>query len=220
IEGIFLMGVYRADGNPTNFEKNRFKLSGQTGDEQFYKEIVQELIKKTFNLKEKTIITPRERSINKKKYTWNDVYIEIISQGHFEYLLDYINIFNNKKEFQPLNIECIGETKKKIAEYQTAYLMGMIAAGGNMRTRSNDRLILTMQDTGLHFIPETERMMQEHPEMTYSRSKTKPYLHFNQKTIESMVAYDPGFRISEEQLGMFVNPKQISMIEQQGIRQI
>jgi len=213
IEQMFLVGIYRTDGNPYNFRKNGFKLSGRTGDEQFYQNVLVNLINDTFNLNVKAHIKPRRRKTKTKTYTWNDVYIYVISQGHFAYLKDYIKLFNKEKEFLPFDVEGLGENEDKVQEYYTAYLMGIVAGGGYIGKRGN-RYVLKFHDKEQHFIPEIKRVLdKDFFDFSYSNPRKKPrYLYFNQQNLEKMVSFEAPFRITEDQVGLFVNPRHLNEI--------
>ena len=198
---FFLLGIYKTDGIPVNEDKNRFKLSGKTGDERLYKEIVEPLIYNTFNLKAKTHEVDRVKESGPRFSEWTDVYIELISQGHYSYLRDLLKFFD-----RPLDIESLAAGDGQ--ESYDSYLMGLIAGGGHL-ARRDSRLIMKFHDMEQNYLPELKRTLG----FDYSNPPKKPhYLSINQGNLEKMLSYEPAFQISEEQIGLFTNPRHTEVL--------
>lgn len=213
-EPFFLMGVYRTDGNPADFSKNRFKVSGKTGDEELYKECLEGLIEDTFNLRVNTQVVSRERKTDSSVYEWNDVYIEVISQGHFAYLKDYIRLFDESGRFLPLDIEGLASPDEDINNCYTAYLMGMIAGGGHIAKRGT-RVVLEFNDQQQNYKPELVRVLNKGFPFKCNTPERKPrYMSINQKNIEAMAEFTTPFTMYDSQIGLFVNPRHTKIISQ------
>ena len=212
INHFFLMGLYRADGTIYQ-KKNAFCLYGKSGDEKLYRGVIENMVKKSFNIDTNTKSLKR----SKNGYEWSDISMRIVSKGHFQYLQEHVGLFDSNGEFNELDIVKIGEKKSLEQDYRLAYFMGMIAGGGHIGVKSNSKkLLLQLNDTNHDYIPEIQRKLSNHNELglTYAYSEKKPkYMHFNQNQLEKMLAYEVPFRISNVQVGLIVNPRQIDMLK-------
>jgi hypothetical protein len=205
----FLLGVYRSDGNPSASGKNRLKLSGQSDDGPFYVDCLEKLIGEQFNLLVKSRIVQRNRIDGVKTYSWNDVCLEVISKGHFQFLLD-MGLIDYDGRFLPLDMGS-GLERASLGN-SLAYLCGMIAAGGHIS--AGDRSIMQFNDHAGNFVPEMMRVIHDcgYP-FAFSNPKKKPWhMSFNRRQLVQMSVYRLPFRISEPHLGLFVNPKHIEKI--------
>ena len=94
--------------------------------------------------------------------------------------------------------------------------MGLIAGGGHFGQRDS-RWLLKFHDQDLHYVPEIKRVIkkQELGFHYHNPPAKEGYLHFNQSELESTIlTYEPGFKIHEGQIGLFVNPRHTKIIGQ------
>ena len=129
------------------------------------------------------------------------MYIELISQGHYSYLRDLLNFFEG-----PLDIESLTAGDRQ--DTYDSYLMGLIAGAGHIATRDS-RLIMRFHDMEQNYLPEIKRTLV----FDYSNPPKKPhYLSINQGNLEKMLSYQPTLQISDNQIGLFTNPRHTEVL--------
>lgn len=209
VRELFLMGVYRSDGNPY-LSSESFILHGQSDDVPFYENVLECMIEDSFNLNVRTRTVERERNVSKKDYSWTDVVLSIGYQGHFEYLRDTVGLFNEEGIFQSLLVEYLTTEDVSPIQANEAYLMGMIAGRANIGQR-DERVLLQLNDSSQRVIPEFKRVLDVLGlEIPYYHSDKKPrHFHINQTNLQKLLEYEPSVKITDSQKGLLVNPKHL-----------
>ena len=198
----FLLGVFVADGNPSVLEKHHLRLSGKTTDEKFYRECLEAKLYDHFSILVKTHVKPRNQTKNHQVYGWTDVFLDIVSQGFFDYLVKDIHFLSKERTFGQLCIEKLQNTD--VRSCYLGYYMGLLAAGAPIS--KSPRIHLQCNDLQHRFIPEIERASKvlDLP-FKYSRPRDRQ-LTYSRTEMEKMSSYPVDFKILDRQVGLFVNP--------------
>gem|GEM_PF-4315353 len=199
----FLLGVMRTDA----LRGEDLKLSGKHGDCDLYCGILENIIYSNFNISPNTSVY-RRKYFSKKmgNHELTDVSLSLNWPSIKRYLNDHVNIFS-KEGFAPQNFV----PKEKIDNMYLAYFMGMIAGGSSIGPY---KPILEFHDKENKFLSEVLRVNDERKyRLNFFSNKTKPWFKYlNKETVTKMTERDMPFRISNDQVGMFVNQRHLSRL--------
>lgn len=205
---FFLIGVERSDrtGNQV------MMLNGRSDDFSFYKRVVVPLIKYHLNLS--VGVHPIRSSTNTPR-------IVISSKNYLNYLQE-LEILDEQYEFREIDFENLVCDPDNVDKFKLAYLMGMKAGGGHITLIKNRGVYIPQMqfvDKNLQYVPEIKRMIRELglPLSFGSGAKRPDRLIFGKRSLEKMIHQEVPFNTSNNQKGLFVNPRHLDAIDKYGL---
>jgi hypothetical protein len=217
---FFLLGVMRASAS----RGKDLRISGQNGDADFYCGVLEDIIQENFNILPRTAILPHEyHSAKKGAYVLNDVSMSFNWCSVKKYVNDFFNVFSKDGLEIPKFVP-----ESHVADMSLAYFMGMLAGGSSVSVYQekakphqfrSPKLILEFHDKDGKYLSEILRINKEQGYMLdFKDNVARPsFRYLNKRDVIRLTEWKVPFYISDTQVGMFVNNRQLSKLFSNGL---